>query len=85
MTEFGHCIKESFYNTATLKSAAGSTIMYLVSLITVDSAVRSFCTYTALLIGLATAVIGFMKSLEMYRITKLNRKKAEKENEQLGI
>lgn len=85
MIDFLHCIKESFNNPETLKSAGGSMIMYAVSLITVDTAVKSFCTYTALLIGIATAIVGLLRTIELWRITKLNRKKAQKENEELGI
>lgn len=76
---------ETFITPDAIQGTLASIFLGIVHFVVKTDPVREWAGYGSVLLGLCVGVLGVLKMYEMYRLQKALRRKAERENEDLGI
>jgi uncharacterized membrane protein len=76
---------ETFLTPDSVQTLLSSIFLGVIHYVITDSRISEFSGYGSLVLGLCVGVFGVLKMFEMWRLQRALRRRAEKENEQLGI
>lgn len=76
---------ENFVTPDAIQGTLASLFLAVVHFVVHTDPVKQWAGYGSVFLGLCVGFFGVLKMYEMYRLQKALRKKAEKENEELGI
>jgi len=82
---------EAFINPDSVQAILSATFLAMIHFVVNTDPVRTYAGYGSVILGLAVGFLGALKMLEMYRLQKVLRQKAEielkklKESEEINL